>query len=193
MCNVSIIHRSIRIHSSCSCRSSKWRARWDSNPRFWALFALKSMAPKAHVLVLARLRARGHTQITSSFIALGYPTRTRVPCKSKKSRSKRLNSSIRSGVKPDFSVTVVLGAYPVHFRRCLVVNGHKVRVVLKGQLVIGQKCCVFEVHVLCSVGVVVASPFHFLPVNDDDLVMHDPTERREQSDFGSRFFEFIVY
>src|SRR5712692_11385740 len=26
-----------------------WRARWDSNPRFWA--------PKAHVLVLARLRA----------------------------------------------------------------------------------------------------------------------------------------
>src|SRR2546428_11478773 len=86
------------------------RARGDSNPRFWALFALKSMAPKAHVLVLARLRARGHTQITSSFIALGYPTRTRVPCKSKKSRSKRLNSSIRSGVKPDFSVTVVLGA-----------------------------------------------------------------------------------
>src|SRR5438034_11006452 len=38
-------------------RGYRKRARWDSNPRFWAIFALKRVAPKAHVLVLARLRA----------------------------------------------------------------------------------------------------------------------------------------
>jgi N-acetylglutamate synthase-like GNAT family acetyltransferase len=40
----------------------EWRARWDSNPRFWA--------PKAHVLVLARLRALRSDDF-ESFYCLG--------------------------------------------------------------------------------------------------------------------------
>ena len=51
------------------------RARWDSNPRFWASSESSvlsiELSPKAHVLVLARLRALVFAVISSWYYSLG--------------------------------------------------------------------------------------------------------------------------
>src|SRR5438552_11715104 len=61
-----------------------------------------------------------------------------------------------------------------------------------GQVAIGQESGVFEIRILRSAGIIVAAPLNVLAVNDDELVVHYPSRRRNQPDRGSRLLQLVM-
>ena len=61
-----------------------------------------------------------------------------------------------------------------------------------GKVSIGYEGGVLEVRVLCSAGVVVASPFDVLAVNYDEFVVHDASRGRSQPYRGSRLLQLVM-